>query len=135
MFLKVGPTLELITDNGTNFTSHKFKQLMQKYSYEHAKGSPRHHQGNEAAEKSGTHTQAKNSPKQHCISASYSSCYLLIHKGYLLQIFSIYWKYYSTKKIIFWRYIFVRLMVVCCEGFRVKDGKTNWINMCWLNLK
>merc|ERR1711954_460458 len=52
LFLKMGPPLKLISDNGTNFTSRRFKALMNKYLIEHARCSPHHHAGNGAAEKS-----------------------------------------------------------------------------------
>ena len=52
LFLKMGPPLKIISDNGTNFTSRRFKSLMNKYMIEHARCSPHHHAGNRAAEKS-----------------------------------------------------------------------------------
>ena len=52
LFLKMGPPLKIISDNGTNFTSRRFKSLMDKYMIEHARCSPHHHAGNGAAEKS-----------------------------------------------------------------------------------
>ena len=44
--------MKIITDNGTNFTSRRFKTLMDKYMVEHARCSPHHHAGNGSAEKS-----------------------------------------------------------------------------------
>ena len=52
LFLKMGPPLKIISDNGTNFKSRRFKALMDKYMIEHARCSPHHHAGNGAAEKS-----------------------------------------------------------------------------------
>ena len=52
LFLRNGPPLKVVTDNGTNFTSKKFQALMEKYGVEHARCSPHHHQGNGSAEKS-----------------------------------------------------------------------------------
>ena len=52
LFLRNGPTLKVVTDNGANFTSKKFQALMEKYGVKHARCSPHHHQGNGAAEKS-----------------------------------------------------------------------------------
>ena len=46
LFMRVGPPIQLVTDNGANFTSKKFTALMIKYGVEHAKCSPHHHQGN-----------------------------------------------------------------------------------------
>ena len=50
--MRVDPPINLVTNNGANFTSKKFTVLMRKYGVEHAKGSPHHHQGNGIAEKS-----------------------------------------------------------------------------------
>merc|ERR1711954_114905 len=52
LFLRNGPPLKVITDNGSNFTSRTFKSLMEKYMVEHARCSPHHHSGNGSAEKS-----------------------------------------------------------------------------------
>ena len=52
LFLRNGPPLKVVTDNGCNFTSRRFQSLMQKYGVEHARCSPHHHSGNGSAEKS-----------------------------------------------------------------------------------
>ena len=52
LFLRNGPPLKIITNNGTNFTSRRFKTLMNKYMVEHARCSPHNHSGNGSAEKS-----------------------------------------------------------------------------------
>ena len=51
LFLRNGPPLKIITDNGMNFTSKKFQALMEKYGVEHARCSPHYHQGSGIAEK------------------------------------------------------------------------------------
>merc|ERR1711954_235367 len=52
LFLRNRPPLKIITDDRTNFTSRRFKTLMDKYMVEHARCSPHHHAGNGSAEKS-----------------------------------------------------------------------------------
>ena len=49
--MRIGPPIKLVTNNGANFTSKKLTALMSKYSVEHAKCSPHHHQGNGFAKK------------------------------------------------------------------------------------
>ena len=52
LFLRNGPPLKVVKDNGANFTSKKFQALKEKVGVEHANCSPHHHQGNRLAEKS-----------------------------------------------------------------------------------
>ena len=43
LFLRNGPPLKVVTDNGCNFTSGRFQSLMKKYEVEHTRCSPHHH--------------------------------------------------------------------------------------------